>query len=177
MVLKNRQKNNWSYVARSRHDQGINGARLRAVSYMRPDGAMEHYPVLQQLVGFGRACAPVSCAHPSFWAHWHAKRGAARPPPLPITASLLLIHLPKIKNELFQFKEQNASHQARALAARGVYLSTGPPRLWNILFPASRPTPRTLQSYTAPYWAKLHSKELCCTILSYVYLLGYAKPY
>ncbi len=21
------------------------------------------------LVGFGRACAPVRCAHPSFWAH------------------------------------------------------------------------------------------------------------
>ncbi len=33
------------------------------------------------LVGFGRACAPVRCAHPSFWAHWHAKQGAARPPP------------------------------------------------------------------------------------------------
>jgi hypothetical protein len=24
------------------------------------------------LVGFGRACAPVRCAHPSFWAHCHA---------------------------------------------------------------------------------------------------------
>jgi hypothetical protein len=32
-----------------------------------------------QLVGFGRACAPVRCAHPYFWAHRHAKRGAARP--------------------------------------------------------------------------------------------------
>jgi hypothetical protein len=31
------------------------------------------------LVGFGRACAPVRCAHPYFWAHRHAKRGAARP--------------------------------------------------------------------------------------------------
>ncbi len=37
------------------------------------------------LVGFGRACAPVRCAHPCaartrlFWAHCHAKRGAARP--------------------------------------------------------------------------------------------------
>jgi hypothetical protein len=35
------------------------------------------------LVGFGLACAPVRCAHPSFWAHCHAKRGAARPPPRP----------------------------------------------------------------------------------------------
>jgi hypothetical protein len=32
-------------------------------------------------VGFGRACAPVRCARPSFWVHCHAKRGAARPPP------------------------------------------------------------------------------------------------
>jgi hypothetical protein len=39
------------------------------------------------LVGFGRACAPVRCAHPSFWAHCQAQEGAARPPP--IAASLL----------------------------------------------------------------------------------------
>ena len=32
------------------------------------------------LVGFGLACAPVRCAHPSFWAHFHAKQGAARLP-------------------------------------------------------------------------------------------------
>ncbi len=44
---------------------------------------------LDKLVGFGRACA-----HPSFWAHGQAKRGAARPPP--IAASLLLIRSPKI---------------------------------------------------------------------------------
>ncbi len=30
-------------------------------------------------MGFGRACAPVRCAHPSSWAHCHAQRGAARP--------------------------------------------------------------------------------------------------
>ena len=40
-------------------------------------------------MGFGRACTPVRCAHPSFWAHCHAQRGAARPPP-PIAASLIL---------------------------------------------------------------------------------------
>ncbi len=33
------------------------------------------------LVGSGRACAPVRCAHPSFRVNCHAKRGAARPPP------------------------------------------------------------------------------------------------
>jgi hypothetical protein len=31
------------------------------------------------LVGFGRACAPVRCAHPSFWAHCNSKRGGPRP--------------------------------------------------------------------------------------------------
>jgi hypothetical protein len=35
--------------------------------------------LFELLVGFGRACAPVRCAHPYFWAHRHAKRGAARP--------------------------------------------------------------------------------------------------
>jgi hypothetical protein len=50
---------------------------------------------LYALVGFGLACAPVRCAHPSLWLHCHAKRGAARPP-LPIAASLLLIRPPKI---------------------------------------------------------------------------------
>ncbi len=47
------------------------------------------------LVGEGRACAPVRCAHPSFWAYYHTKRGAARPPP-PIAASLHLIRPPKL---------------------------------------------------------------------------------
>ncbi len=45
-----------------------------------------------KLVGFGRACAPVRCAQPSFWAHCYAQRGASRPPP--IAASLLLIYPP-----------------------------------------------------------------------------------
>jgi len=49
-----------------------------------------------KLVGFGRACA-----HPSFWAHFHAKQGAVRPPP-PIAASLLLIHSSKIITNYFQ---------------------------------------------------------------------------
>ena len=33
----------------------------------------KHFPIYEEaviviLVGFGRACAPVRCAHPSFWA-------------------------------------------------------------------------------------------------------------
>ncbi len=27
------------------------------------------YLIIRKLVGFGRACAPVRCAHPSLWAH------------------------------------------------------------------------------------------------------------
>ncbi len=46
-------------------------------------------------MGFGLACAPVRCAHQSFWGICHAKRGAARPPL--IAASLLHIRTPKIK--------------------------------------------------------------------------------
>jgi hypothetical protein len=34
------------------------------------------------LVGFGRACAPVRCAHPSFWAH-AVPNGVLRAPPPP----------------------------------------------------------------------------------------------
>jgi hypothetical protein len=36
------------------------------------DGGGLHNPsiwIFSLLVGFGRACAPVRCAHPSFWAH------------------------------------------------------------------------------------------------------------
>ncbi len=75
--------------------------------------------VIIKLVGFGRACA-----HPSFWAHCHAKRGAARPPP--IAASLLLIGSPKIdlKNyrtraaPMMGFPGKKAFLKARAWAAR-----------------------------------------------------------
>jgi hypothetical protein len=43
--------------------------------------AIVHKTLYSLLVGFGRACAPVRSAHPSFWAHGHSERGAARPPP------------------------------------------------------------------------------------------------
>jgi hypothetical protein len=71
------------------------------------------------LVGFGRACAPVRCAHPSFWAHKHAKRALRAP------AHRSLAAHSKIK-KIDYFQKQNASLQARTRAARGVYLSTGP---------------------------------------------------
>ncbi len=75
---------------------------------------------IDELVGFGRACAPVCCAHPSFRVHCHAKRGAARPHPA-IAASLLLIRPPKI----FTFYQTWDAH------VKGFFLSTGPQRQWN----------------------------------------------
>jgi hypothetical protein len=44
--------------------------------------------IMYLLVGFGRACAPVRCAHPSFWLIY-TPNGALRAPP-DIAASLLL---------------------------------------------------------------------------------------
>ncbi len=79
--------------------------------------------VINKLVGFGRACAPVRCAHPSSWAHCHVKRGAARPPSPPIAASLFLILPPKI----YEICRTWAAH------VKGLFLSTGTQRLWNMM--------------------------------------------
>jgi hypothetical protein len=51
------------------------------------------------LVGFGHACAPVRCAHPSFWSQNCLAQPLRAPPP--IAASLLLIHPPKI-NKIYR---------------------------------------------------------------------------
>ncbi len=97
-------------------------------------------PVYQYviLVYFGRACAPLRCAHPSFWAHCYAQRGAARPPPSQLRC--------------FLFAPQSLS-SGQNRATRGVYLSIG--------------LSCTLLSYIASYWATLHSPELRCTLMSY----------
>jgi hypothetical protein len=68
------------------------------------------------LVGFGRACAPVRCAHPSFWAHRHAKQGAARPAAHRSFAAFFRI--PKTK----------LIYLTRAARVKGFFLSTLPPR-------------------------------------------------
>jgi len=129
-------------------------------------------------VGFGRACAPVRCAHPSFWAHCHAQRGAARPP------SIAASPLPQIKNKLFP--ETKCLPSAQTRAAWGIYFSNG---LSCTLLSYAAPYLATLHptklcciqmSYAAPYlsfsapqelrytlWTKLHPSELCCTLLSY----------
>ncbi len=77
------------------------GGRLRGLSQWvqlcksSPNKIWKSNSIFNLLVGFGRACALVRCAHPSFSAHCHTKQGAAPPPP-PIAASLLIIRPPEI---------------------------------------------------------------------------------
>ena len=82
-------------------------------------------------MGFGRACAPVRCAPPSFWVHRHAKRGAMRPPP--IAASLLLIRSLKIDKKLSNSgRPRNGLSRNKMLSFR---LKFGPPASWDFFFP------------------------------------------
>ena len=75
-------------------------------------------------MGFGLACAPVRCAHLSFWAHCHPKRGTARPPPAhrSFAASYSTPKIYKIYPTL-------AAH------VKDFFLSTVPQRLWGPLPP------------------------------------------
>ncbi len=102
-------------------------------------------------MGFGRACAPVRCAHPSFWAHKHAKRACA--PPHRSSAAP-----PKIKNTVFPETKcfpsgPNSGRQGRISFH------------WAKLHPTELHC--TLLSYDAPSWATGHPTELRCTLLSY----------
>ncbi len=75
-------------------------------------------------------------------------------------------------------QKQNASLLTCTRATRGVYLSIGPPRLRNIIFPAPRPTYRTLLSYSAPSWALLHPKGLyAAPNWAMLHILCYAALY
>jgi hypothetical protein len=47
----------------------------------------KYFPIL---VGFGLACAPVRCAHPSFLDSLLRPTGRCAPPPPPIAASLII---------------------------------------------------------------------------------------
>ncbi len=90
--------------------------------------------------GFCSALAPVNCAH-TYFRLFNTQNLAASysPPPLK-----------KMKVNYLPVQNQNSSLQDQTWAARGVYLSTAPPRLWNIIFPAPR---RTLLSRVSdPHW-------------------------
>ncbi len=71
-------------------------------------------------MGFGRACAPVRCAHPSFGALKHVQRGAARPPAHRSFAAFSLYFKIKI------------IYLTRAARVKGFFLSTLPSRLESI---------------------------------------------
>jgi hypothetical protein len=77
-----------------------------------------HFFIKKKLVGFGLAYAPVRCAHPSFWTHCDAQRGATRPPAHRSFAAPL-----KIK--IYYFQKQNVFLQAQTRAAWGIHFSTG----------------------------------------------------
>jgi hypothetical protein len=64
-----------------------------------------------KLVGFGRACAPVRCAHQSFPTHCHAKRGRCAPRPRP--------------SQLRCFSKIYKIYRTWAAHVKGVFLSTG----------------------------------------------------
>ncbi len=81
------------------HDQGVDlacryallpweaGPPSQKVSTYKP----QLFITLNAQVGFGRACAPRHCAHPSFYAHLQPQRGAA--PPSPNPSPLLINYL------------------------------------------------------------------------------------
>ncbi len=92
---------------------------------------------------FDRACAPVSCAQPSFWGSLTCQT--------PMAAS------PKNK-KIHYFQKQKASLQARSRVVRGAFhwAKLHPNELYCILL-----------SYAALSWATLHPIELRYTLLSY----------
>ncbi len=120
--------------------------------------------IILKLVGFGRACAPVRCAHPSFWAHYHPKRGAARPSPAHGSFSAFYS---SPKNNYF--KKQIGSLLAQSFR----WAKLHPTGLHCILLSYAAPSWATLNpnklycallSYATPYYAMLHSTELHCTL-------------
>ncbi len=123
--------------------------RFRTIPWKRNQLRTKHGSRLfQKFVGFGHACAPWAArpvALGSLTRHLHCFLFIPKNTKLTISTNKLLPFRPEL----------------------GVYLSTGPPRLWCIIFPATHPTHRTLLSYAAPYSALLHPKDLFCTLLSY----------
>ncbi len=136
------------------------------------------------LVGFGLACAPVRCAHPSFWGIKHAKRALCAPAHRSFAAP------PKIyKNKLFP--ETNCFPSGPNSGRHGRisfhWAKLHPTELHCALLSYDAPSWVTrhpndlhcaLLSYAAPYWAMLHLTKLCSIQLSYATpYLSYAAPY
>jgi hypothetical protein len=105
-----------------------------------------------KLVGFGCACAPVRCAHLSFWAHCHTKQGRCMPPPPPHRS---FAAPPKIKHPI---------ELRCTLLSYAAFNRATPHPIWATLHHKSYDAPSklscTLLSYAAPFWATLHPTEL-----------------
>ncbi len=106
-------------------------------------------------MGFGSACAPVRCAHPSFWAHYQAQQGAARPPHRSFAAP------PKIKNKLFPETKCFASGPNSGRQGHIFFHWTTEASKYNI----PRPSPHLS-----------HPSKLRCTQLSLVFTVSYYIP-
>ncbi len=105
-------------------------------------------PVINLLVGFGRACAPVRCAHPSFWAHCNAKQGAALPTHRSFAA-------------FYSYSKNKIIYQTRAARVKGFsFNSTTETREYTecqALYPVVRigsPTPHLQESVAPPVWVQ-----------------------
>jgi hypothetical protein len=124
--------------------------------------------------------ASVRCAYPSFWAHQHAKRGAAR---LPVNRSFAASYSsPKNQNNLFP---ETKCFPSGPNSGRQGHISFH----WSKLHPTdlhctllsyaatSRATLCPILSYAAPCWATMQPTKLCCIQLSYVApYLSYDAP-
>ncbi len=95
--------------------------------------------IIPLLAGFGRACAPVRCAHPSFWAQYHGKRGAARPPPS------------QLRCFLFTLQNFPLGPNSGPLGKAAPYWAT-----LHLTELSCTLLTCTLMSCAAPYWAKLY---------------------
>jgi hypothetical protein len=154
------------------------------------------------LVSFGRACAPVRCAHPSFWSHYHAQRGAARPPAYRSFAALIyppkLFHRSELgrqgrisfhwaklhPTELLHPNELHCTLLRYAVSLRYAafnWVTLHP--IWAKLRPKSYAAicelswallSCTLMSYAAPYWALPHPKNIYIMFPKYP---SFADPY
>ncbi len=98
-------------------------------------------------MGFGRACTPVRCAHPSFFsflAYCHAKTGAARPLDRPATYS-------SPKNKKINYFQKQMLYLRLELGPAGVYRISFQRTTEALIHKTPRPFPRpTHRTCSAP---------------------------
>ena len=130
----------------------VDKEKIRLLSIIHAANLFGQYKVL---VGFGRACATVSCALPSFWAHCHAQWGAACPSAHCSFAAPYLSYT--VPSEI----------SCILLSYAAPFWATLHP-IWAKLRPKSYAAPSELScallSYAAPFWATLHPTELRLTL-------------